>query len=748
MKKFLHTLLAIVFAWPIVVAAQEADVPARQKVAVVLSGGGAKGVAHIGALKVIEEAGIPIDMIVGTSMGAIVGGLYSIGYTTEQLDSMVMSQNWGLLLSDKPKRKNRAFSQREADTKYVLTVPFGKNFDDVMVGGLVKGSNLEMLFTDMMIGYHDTLSFDRLPIPFACVAADVVDGSEVVFHEGVLPVAMRASMAIPGFFTPVYTDDKVLVDGGVVNNFPTDVAREMGADIIIGVDVQAELRSKDELQGAPAIIGQLIDLSMQQRKYGRNVRLADVYMKVDVKGYSSASFNLPALDSLIRRGHEAADKEWNELVDLRNRICPDETYELPVRKPYLSLSERGHFKVRNISFGGLTDREKKWVLRKAKLHEGGEVDMEAIKRGISILNATQSYSDVYYTLCATNDPDFHDLDFHMTRVKNNSLNLGVNFDSEEIAAVLLNGTFRFGKNNNPSRFSLTGRFGKRITAQADLFLYPGPMSNFNFTYAYQHNDIVLYHEGRKFHNLIYNYHLTDIGYNEMNFWRQNLKLSLGMRYEYFIGLTNLSNSAYSDVVLPTPVTEGLISYYAGLQYESLDNHYFPHRGTMAAASYDLYTDNFVQYRGNSAFSAIAFSWMTAFPLSNRFTFIPYLYGRVMSGVDIPFWYTNMIGGKWFSRYVPHQMQFDGIGFMEAIPNAFVAARLKGQQRIGRNHYVTATLNYALGDTDFFNLFAGRQYFGASLNYGYDTRFGPLKVSFNWSNVTRRLGFYLQFGYTF
>ncbi len=287
MKRAFHIFFAVAFLLgPFTASGQTEILPGggalpseRKKVAVVLSGGGAKGVAHIGALKGIEQAGIPIDIVVGTSMGAVVGGMYSIGYTPDQLDSMVMSQDWGLLLSDRTPRPNQPYSEKENDDRYLISYSFGRGAGGV--SGLVKGTNLEMLFNDMMVGHHDSLDFKQLPIPFACVAANIVDGSEVVFDRGVLPTAMRASMAIPGFFTPVDIGEMMLIDGGLINNYPVDVARDMGADLIIGVDVQSGLRSKVELQNAAQVARQIIEINMEWQDYHAKVADTDVYIKVD-----------------------------------------------------------------------------------------------------------------------------------------------------------------------------------------------------------------------------------------------------------------------------------------------------------------------------------------------------------------------------------------------------------------------------------------------------------------------------------
>lgn len=748
MKKLLYTLLAMVFVCPAVVFAQdnteplrENPTPARKKVAVVLSGGGAKGVAHIGALKVIEEAGIPIDIIVGTSMGSIISGLYSIGYTPHQIDSMVMSQDWGFLLSDRTRRRSQTITQKEDNDKYQLTYSFGKRLEGV--GGLINGSNLEMLFNDLMVGYHDSISFDRLPIPFACVAANIVDGKARVFHDGVLPVAMRASMAIPGVFTPVYLGDDVLVDGGVVNNFPTDVARAMGADVIIGVDVQAALKTKDELTSAADVIGQLIDLALQQQTYRRNVELADVYVKVDVEGYSSASFNLPALDSLIRRGEESALKEWNGLVELKRTIGLVPGFTPPAREPFLSLRQRGDFHIYDVVFENLSPRQTRWVMRKCRISEDSDIDTEKLNRCISILGATTSNSNIYYSLRDTLEG--YNLTFHLDKAKSNTLRGGISFDSEEIAMVLLNGTFRLGKDAT-SVASVTARLGKRLMAQVDYLVLASPLSSFKFNYTYNYDNLTITSMGKRHFNPTHNHHSAGLSFANTNFMRQNLRLELGAFYEQFFYRSWLTTGRELD---PLSVDrEQFINYFARMEYESRDSRFFTMRGTSWSASYELYTDNFFQYRNHAPISAISLMWRTAIPFTRRFSLMPEVYGRVLIGNDIPFPKLNMVGGKYFGRYMPQQMPFDGMWFMEMTPNSFVAAKLVARQRIARRHYVAGSFNYALGNDDFFGLLAGKNYFGASLEYGYDLRRFPLQASFSWSNITRTVGFYVQAGYTF
>ena len=209
MKKYVSFLLVLFVSLFLFLPAHAQQ---RKSVAVVLSGGGAKGVAHIGALKVIEEAGIPIDYIVGTSMGSIIGGLYSIGYTPCQLDSMVNHQNWSFLLSDRISWEDQTMTERKNSETYILSVPLKKDLKANVFGGVIKGQNLGNLFSELTVGYHDSINFNKLPIPFACVSENIVNGEEVVFHNGVLATAMRASMAIPGVFTPVRMGDEILTE--------------------------------------------------------------------------------------------------------------------------------------------------------------------------------------------------------------------------------------------------------------------------------------------------------------------------------------------------------------------------------------------------------------------------------------------------------------------------------------------------------------------------------------------------------
>ena len=713
----------------------------RKKVGVVLSGGGAKGMAHIKALKVIEEAGIPIDYIAGTSMGAIVGGLYAIGYTPEQLDSMVRKQNWTFLLSDRIKRSAMSLTDRERSEKFIVSIPFTKSPKDAASsGGIIKGQNLANLFSDLTMGYHDSINFDKLPIPFACVAANVVNGEQIIFHNGILSTAMRASMAIPGVFTPVRQDSMVLVDGGIVNNYPADVVKAMGADVIIGVDVQNALKKADKLNSAPDILGQIVDITCQSN-HEKNVDLTDTYIRVNVDGYSSASFTPAAIDTLMRRGEEAAKAQWNSLLALKKKIGISDNYVPKQHGPYSSLSNVRTIYVTDISFSGVEADDKKWLMKKCNLKENSNITTQQIEQALYQLRGSQSYSSASYTL--TDTPEGYHLNFLLQAKYEKRINLGIRFDSEEIASLLINGTADL-KTHIPSRLALTGRLGKRYAARIDYTLEPMQQRNFNFSYMFQYNDINIYEEGERAYNTTYKYHLAEFGFSDV--WYKNFRFGLGFRFEYY---------KYKDFLFKKPEFIGLdvesehfLSYFAQVHYNTYDKGYFPSKGSDFKAAYSLYTDNMAQYNEQAPFSALSASWASVIPATRRFSIIPSIYGRVLIGKGIPYPLKNAIGGEVYGFYIPQQLPFAGVTNMELMENSIIITSLKFRQRMGSIHYLTLTGNYGLTDSHFFEILKGKQLFGISAGYGMDSVFGPLEISLGYSNQTDKGSCFVNLGYYF
>lgn len=732
MRRFLCFILISILSFPLLGSE-------RKKVGLVLGGGGAKGVAHIGVLKVLEEAGIPIDYIAGTSMGAIVGALYAVGYQAAEIDSMVSQQDWSMLLSDRVKRNNLSFPEKENSERYIISLPFGKEKKDRTLGGVIKGQNLQNLFSDLTVGYHDSIDFNKLQIPFACVAVDVVSGKEYVFQKGSLPLAMRASMAIPAVFTPVRMDSMVLVDGGLNNNYPVDVARSMGADLIIGVDLSSsDLKILNEINTPGDIIGQIVALHGYE-KYSHNRDETNLLIRPNTSPYNSASFTAAALDTLIDRGEQAARKEWDQLIALRKKIGLEDSIS-QWKRPVVDLaSQNDTISIGHISFEGVDPRDEKWLRWVSGLKENSQISLRDLQKAMSIIVGTNVFSNVTYKLIGEHP---RDLVLIVQPKSISSLNLGLHFDTEEIVSVLLNATLDY-RSRYRSKLSATGRIGKKSFIRLDYAIERTPLRNFSLGYMFTYQDLNIYNRGEKIFNTTFRHHWAELAYSDMN-WL-SFKLQLGMRYEYFDYNSSLytSGNQYFHV---TP--EDFISYFALAHFETLDRRYFPNKGISLKADYSVYTDNFVSYKGHTPFSALGIDFMTIVPLTSHFSLIPSLTGRVLIGKDPAYPFLNAVGGEMPGKYLMQQIPFAGINHVEIFNNALAITRLHLRQRIGERHYISFIANYGIHHDDFFNLFAGEHVWGGSLGYAYNSIAGPINANISLSNRNNNLQFYLNVGYSF
>ena len=289
----------------------------RPKIGLVLSGGGARGITHIGVLKVLEEAHIPVDYIAATSMGSIVGGLYAMGMSPRDMDHIITTVDWTTLFSDSPPRRELSFREKEINRRFPLPLEVGIRGTEIRgFQGVLSGANLTLFLHELSIGADGVKELDRLPIPFRCVATDMVTGEPFVFETGPLYVAMRSSMSIPGVFSPSEVDGRILGDGGLVDNLPVDVVRRMGADIVIAVNIGTPLATRDQLSSIIGLTSQMINILTEQnvRKQLASLGPSDVLIAPDL-GVLSASEFAKSTD-FIRLGEEAARAALPELSAL------------------------------------------------------------------------------------------------------------------------------------------------------------------------------------------------------------------------------------------------------------------------------------------------------------------------------------------------------------------------------------------------------------------------------------------------
>jgi NTE family protein len=278
----------------------------RPTIGVALEGGGALGEAHIGVLKWFEEHHIPIDYLAGTSMGGLVGGLYATGKSTDQLRDLLNSANWDILLGGETPYANLSFRRKEDARDITSSIQIGLKGGPTLPPGLNSGQAVTLLINHQTLPYSTIRSFDDLPIPFRCVSTELVSGNAYVFSRGSLSEAMRATMSIPGVFAPVRRDNQIFVDGGLVDNLPTDVVRKMGADVVIAVHLQIATASAKEIQSAFSILGRSVELVIAQTEM-RGMAGADLLIKADVEKFSTMDYRLT--DPMIAAGYEAAEEK-------------------------------------------------------------------------------------------------------------------------------------------------------------------------------------------------------------------------------------------------------------------------------------------------------------------------------------------------------------------------------------------------------------------------------------------------------
>ena len=752
MKKILLILTSVLLYAQQAFPQQEGDegVP-RKKVAVVLSGGGAKGMAHIGVLKVLEKAGIPIDIITGTSIGSIVGGLYSRGYNANSLDSMVRAQDWMYVITDKEDLRRQSLSDRKKQNTYFITTGMTIGKRDMNAGGLIKGKNLAELFQQLCTGYTDSLDFSRdLRIPFACVATNIMDNSEVVFHSGRLPQAMRASMAIPAAFSPVRIGDMVLVDGGLKNNYPVDVAREMGADIVIGITLSGKPKTAEDIGGTMSIVGQIIDVNCVN-KYDDNKAITDLWMNVDPHGYSTASFTAAAIDSLIRYGEEEAMLHWDEIIALKKRIGIDESFRPTIFHPLRPNVMTERQRVISYTFENMTPQAERFLTQKFHLVEGGFIDATLMQE----LTTSMRVDLFYQTAECRLVPEGDGVRAILSAGNRKSMQLhgGVRYDTEEYAAVQIGLDIPL-KTATPINTDITLRLGKRLMARGEITVHPRSFTRPTLSYTFRRNDVDIFTKGDLDYNIRYNQLQAE--FLPIHFDLRHFNLQMGLRWDFFRYRNKLGSETARQVTLEN---EHFFSYRARAEYNSEDNWYFPTRGARFKGEYSYVTNDFTKLKDatvpegsptikKSGMSEVSANWRKSFSLNSRFTIQPMFYGRLLFGSIVPAVFGNTIGGEWFGHYVEQQMPFAGIGNMEYVDHHFVSAQLQAQQRIGGNSYVLLRLAGAQQASKTKELLDRSTMLGAQAAYYYNTIFGPLGATFGYSSHTKEPYLYVNLGYEF
>ena len=468
----------------------------RPKVGLVLSGGGAKGAAHIGVLKYIEEAGIPIDYIAGTSMGSIVGGMYALGYTSDEILSIISEVDWDRLISDQVERKKISYERKYESRSQLLTIPFSvgtdkqelqsRSFKNSLPTGIVSGDNLINLFNSLSVGYSDPLDFNDLPTPFLCIATNVINGEADVLNKGVFSKSLRASMAIPVLFDPVKIDDILYADGGLVNNFPAEQCRAMGADYVIGVSMSPGLESDPEnLTSLFSQVKQLKEI-ITDKEFENYHKKCDIFISPDLKGVGMLSFDAESVARVTESGYEAAATKEAEFKALKEKLLSTSVSQSPdsstAKKAVNILRER--VLISGIEMDGVEQDIEKWMRRRCTVKVGDHVCKEDIDNSVSIYYGTGNFDSITYTLHEdSTNPDAYVLKFKFVENQPHDLGLGFRFDSQDMLSVL----FHMGVNRNRMsgvKADVSAKLGGNQWLNANLsyghMLYPRINIGYNF----------------------------------------------------------------------------------------------------------------------------------------------------------------------------------------------------------------------------------------------------------------------------
>ena len=368
--------------------AQDSRFGGRPKVGVVLSGGGAKGLAHIGALKVIEEAGIEIDYIGGTSMGAIVGALYASGYSAQQLDSIFYALDFTELIQDEVPRGAKTFYEKDDDERYALGLPFD-GFKVSFPQAFSGGQNIYNELVRLLFHVKDVQNFNKLPIPFLCIATDVETGEGILLDHGYLPEAITASGTFPSLFEPMEIDGRVLIDGGVVNNFPVGEIRALGADIIIGVDVQHGLANREDLNSATEILLQINNYRTVRDMEEKREKV-DLYIHPEMEAYSVIDFELGP--EIIKVGEAEARKKLPELQELSAQLHQQGhhnntlTYNTKARQAG-KYKETDSLVINRLRIFGTENYSRGYIKGKLRFDLAEPITFEKLKQGLNNLAA-------------------------------------------------------------------------------------------------------------------------------------------------------------------------------------------------------------------------------------------------------------------------------------------------------------------------------------------------------------------------
>ena len=754
MRKLVTTLMVLFFTS--IVTGQALVVRKDLKVGLVLSGGGAKGLAHIGALKIIEEAGVKIDFIAGTSMGAIIGSLYASGYTSTELDSIFKHTNLGDLIQDNLPRSAKSFYEKEDSERYAITLPFS-NFKVSVPAAYSGGQNIYNELVRLLYHVKDIEDFKELPIPFVCIATNVETGKEVILNKGYLPEAVLASGTLPSLFEPASINGDILIDGGIVNNYPIDEVKALGANVIIGVDVQQGLSARDELISATEVLFQISNYRAA-RDMQKKSEETDIYIKPDVSGYSVLDFGKG--ESIMKTGEDAAIKKFSELKTIAFN-------QLPRKKVVKKTKLQDTLIVSRLIIDGTSNYSRGYVKGKLRFSIGEEITFDRLQQGILNLSATGNFHANRFKLLKNGIGE--DLILNLEEKPTKSfIRLGAHYDDLYKSAAIINLTKKsfFTKDDVASFDFILGdnvRYNMQYYIDKGTYWSIGVNSRFNafeeeidFSFIADNYAIA----GVSNVNRI-NVDITDLTHQlyVQTVLKEELAFTLGAEHKFLKYSTRtLSDTQGADNTVSFRESgnrtvfekSNYVSAYSQLVFDTYDDKYFPTRGYYFNGDFHFYlwssdfNDNFKEFSISKA--KIGAAW----PITKKLALNVETGGGFKLGTSNVSTFDYALGG-YGATLINNFVPFLGYDFLSLPGNSYVKAYTRlDYQFIPKNHFMLAA-NFANVEDDLFRTgewFASPDFSGYSIGYGIESFVGPIQLMYSWSPEGKTSNLFISLGYWF
>lgn len=711
----------------------------KPKIGLVLSGGGAKGFAHIGVLKVLEQAGVKIDYIGGTSMGAVVGGLYAAGYNAKQLDSIFRETNFDDLINDFIPRSSKNFYEKKNDELYAFVLPFNK-FKIGVPTALSKGIYNYNLLNRLTKKVRHIRDFDKLPISFTCIASNIETGEEVVLNKGYLAKAILASAAFPTLFSPVEIDGKLLVDGGVTNNYPIEEVRKMGADIIIGVDVQDDLLNKNKLREATKILAQIINLQSIE-KMKMKINETDIYIKPDIGKYGVISFEDGT--EIIKDGEDAAFAVYEKLKILGDATKKEVKEGLTKNLDSLQINQ--------IKINSLKNYTNSYIIGKLRFKQKSKISYEDLKNGIDNITATQNFSSISYTLEERENKDDLVLNLKENPIKT-FLKFALHYDDLYKSGFLINLTQKRALVKNDIT-SLDIILGDNLRYNFDYYVDNGFYWSFGFK-----SRLNTFNSNTKFDfkngELLRQNGINTINIDFSDFSNQAYAQTIFVQ-KFLVGggieFKHLRiNSKTIEDVKPVFENSNYLSLFGYLKYDSLDNKYFPKTGWYLTSDFQYYGYS-SDYNSNfNRFSIIKGEIGFARTIANKLSFsCNNEAGFDISENTIPF-FNFVLGGYGFNA-INNFKHFYGYDFLSIAADSYIKTSITLDYEFYKKNHFNVTANYANIQNNLFNStdwISKPQYSGYALGYGLETIIGPIEIKYSWSPEMNKPFIWFNVGFWF